>query len=445
MPSSSVNIIEGKGVGSIDNYYLKIHFTDGNKDYRNLTIHTPTEAQMKTFLTKLKPVLNKYKISVDLSKLKIGSSRYKDQEFFIECCEWYDMPEYKQNPALLNTKHIVLQIQKGNQTEPFLTDISKILGENINKKTFGWFPERPNKILNPYKGKMWESKGHMPKYPIYILSKGRWERRLTSKYLEWCGIPYKIVVEPQEYEKYAEHIDKSKILILPKKYLGKDQGGIPARNFIMDHARSKSKTGRHWILDDNIGDWKRLNNNERVVVKGGCVFKIVEDYTDRYVDVKMSGHNYTMFGMNPSLDPITKNTRVYSSILLSNDIPDKIGEGWRGKYNEDTDLSLRLLKAGFPTILFNCIMANKETTLTNKGGNEKIYKEKDGLYKKAKSLADQHPDVAKVSERYGRVHHIVDYSSFKNLPLKLKPGLKIPKKINNYGMKLVDKVKNPIP
>ena len=55
-----------------------------------------------------------------------------------------------------------------------------------------------------------------PKYPIYIISKGRWDSRLTSKALERMGVPYKIVVEPQEYDNYASVIDKKKILKVKK-------------------------------------------------------------------------------------------------------------------------------------------------------------------------------------------------------------------------------------
>ena len=54
-----------------------------------------------------------------------------------------------------------------------------------------------------------------PKYHIYIISKGRHESRLTSKTLEYMKVPYKIVIEPQEYDLYASVIDPKKILILP--------------------------------------------------------------------------------------------------------------------------------------------------------------------------------------------------------------------------------------
>ena len=49
-----------------------------------------------------------------------------------------------------------------------------------------------------------------PDYPVYVISKGRWESRKASKALEKIGVPYRIVIEPQEYEKYAEVIARGK-------------------------------------------------------------------------------------------------------------------------------------------------------------------------------------------------------------------------------------------
>ena len=52
------------------------------------------------------------------------------------------------------------------------------------------------------------------KYPMYIVSKGRADSRLTSKALEAMGLMYFIIVEAQEYEEYAKVIDPHKVLIL---------------------------------------------------------------------------------------------------------------------------------------------------------------------------------------------------------------------------------------
>ena len=57
-----------------------------------------------------------------------------------------------------------------------------------------------------------------PNYPLYIVSKGRADSRLTSKALESMKVPYHIVIEKQEYPQYAAVIDKNKILVLDKTY-----------------------------------------------------------------------------------------------------------------------------------------------------------------------------------------------------------------------------------
>jgi len=62
----------------------------------------------------------------------------------------------------------------------------------------------------------------------------------------------------------------------------------------------------------------------------------------------------------------------------------------------------------------------------------------DGTINKSLMLANMHPDVAKVSWKFGRWHHEVNYNSFKKNELKMKKGIKIPKTNNEYGMTLVD-------
>lgn len=120
------------------------------------------------------------------------------------------------------------------------------------------------------------------------------------------------------------------------------------------------------------------------------------------------------------MPPYYLNTRVYSCILIRNDLWPEFK--WRGKYNEDTDLSLRVLKAGFPTVLFNYVLAKKVTTGIMKGGNEAIYKlaGEDGRLKMAQSLKEQHPDLVTITHKWGRWQHHCDYRPFAKLKLERK-------------------------
>ena len=276
------------------------------------------------------------------------------------------------------------------------------------------------------------SKGSLVKrmrYPVYIISKGRPERCITARSLDRMGIDYSVVIEPQERGCYAKNIDESRLIDLPFSNLG--QGSIPARNWVWEDS-VKRGFSRHWILDDNIEAFNRLHMNDKLDVRCDATFRACEDFTDRFKNVGLSGMNYYSFCKSTdAVPPYYLNTRIYSCILVRNDLPFR----WRGKYNEDTDLSLRVLKSGECTILFNAFLCGKVTSMRMKGGNtDSVYAETDNRLEFAQSLVDQHPDVAKVTKKFGRWHHHVNYKPFKSNSLKLVEGFVIPKGHNNYGM-----------
>ncbi len=268
-----------------------------------------------------------------------------------------------------------------------------------------------------------------PRYPIYVISKGRWERPLTARALTDLGVSYSIVVEPHEASKYRASLSDDVVLELPFSNLG--QGSIPARNWVWEHAISTGATS-HWILDDNIRGFYRLYKNFKVpVARGGTVFWAAEEFVDRYDNIGEAGFNYFMFASRKTkIPPYYPNTRVYSCILLRNGLPFR----WRGRYNEDTDLSLRILKAGWSTVLFNAFLAYKETTMTMKGGNTDELYQGDGRRLMAESLIEQHPDVTKLSWKWGRWQHQVDYTPFRRNEMRRKPDYRVARGVDNFGM-----------
>jgi hypothetical protein len=255
-----------------------------------------------------------------------------------------------------------------------------------------------------------------PRYSVYVVSKSRYESRLTSRALDEIRVPYWIVIEPQERDAYASVIDSSKILVLPFSNLG--QGSIPARNWIWEHSLQRGEK-RHWILDDNIRCFRRLNHHLREKVTDGSTFALAEDFVDRYHNVALAGMQYTYFAKQGSLQkawdkPFVLNTRIYSCILILNSLTYR----WRGRYNEDTDLSLCVLKDGWVTVLFYAFLCDKQATMSMRGGNtDELYRKDydfDGRLEMAKALQRHHPDVVKVTRKWGRWQHQVDYRPFAN-------------------------------
>lgn len=271
-----------------------------------------------------------------------------------------------------------------------------------------------------------------PKYPIFVISKGRATRCLTARELTAMRVPFFLVVEPQEAVEYRAAWPNAHLVETPFSNLG--QGSIPVRNYVWELATELGCL-RHWILDDNIEGFHRLHQNEKYKVADGTIFKCCEDFVDRYENIPMAGMNYYSFcKKTDAVPPFYLNTRIYSCILLETGRADR----WRGRFNEDTDLSLRFLKQGLCTVLFNAFLCGKVTTMRMKGGNtDSVYAETDKRKEFAESLAYQHPDVVKVVWKFNRWHHQVDYRPFKTNLLKLRNGIKLTQTPNNYGMELV--------
>ena len=279
--------------------------------------------------------------------------------------------------------------------------------------------------------------------PIYIVSRGRWKRRLTANCLERMGLDYFIVVEEDEVGKYTEVV-KGEVLVLPQRYKSEydcfwDDGDPrtgpgPARNFAWDHSICLGAE-RHWVLDDNIDAFERYHRNMKIRCDEPVVFESMEDFFARYGNLAIAGPNYSNFcPASEGRKPLYFNTRIYSCLLIRNDIPYR----WRGRYNEDTDLCLRALKDGWATIQFNTFVQGKRATQTVRSGNDDVFYKDEGTYLKSKMLVDMHPDVSQLIEQYGRWHHHVSYKKFANND----PGrtdFSTVGKVNNYGLRLIEK------
>jgi len=287
-----------------------------------------------------------------------------------------------------------------------------------------------------------------PRFPLYIPSKSRYDRvstYSTPRFLDSISVPYRLVVEAEQFDDYAAEFDKSKLLVLDPTYqdeydtfddLGnaKSKGPGPARNFIWDHSISEGHKW-HWVIDDNISLFARFHKNQRIPFGDGTPFYAMEDFCLRYTNIAMAGPNYWFFV--PSRDrrkPFMIGTRIYSCNLIRNDTSFR----WRGRYNEDTDLSLRMLKDGWQTVQFNTFLQLKATTQHLQGGNTEAFYAKEGTLPKSQMIVKMHPDVAKLTKRFGRWHHAINYTQWRKRRLRRDPNYTASSQ-NPYRLRLVDR------
>lgn len=373
-------------------------------------------------------------------KYKVVENYFKFENLDNE--DYFNLPEFRWSENLTERKMIQVELKTDTDKELFFQSF----GVKPTKKSYIHYELNPHPLTDyeyEYTHKI------EPKYPIYVITKGRWEKTLTINTLEDMGINFYICVEPKEYENYCSNpkIDKNKILILPEDFSERGQGAVPVRNFCWEHS-VQNGFDKHWQLDDNIQHFFRWNQNIQKKVRDGVFFRIMEDFSDRYENIGLTSCQYKSFipGIDTGRKQFIVNTRAYSCILINSKLLDeRLGERWRGRYNDDTDLSLRVLSTGdLTTVNFHTLLSGKQTSGSMKGGMQEVYENHShsGYQKKFDALKKLWGNIVTMTNKRhvdGRPHHIIPYTKLFNQKLKLKEGIEKNPTINNYNMVLTHK------
>lgn len=282
-----------------------------------------------------------------------------------------------------------------------------------------------------------------PKYPVYIPSKNRADVCHTAKFLLEDGVQFKIVVEPSQVEKYEPHFGKDLLLVLPEDNMRL----LGSRLWIREHSLAAGHD-RHWQFDDNIRYILMYYRNKRVRVNAADAIRFVEEFTDRYTNIGVSGFQYSMFLVEVT-KPFILNGKVYSGSLINNRMPYK----WRLYYNDDVDLCLQVLDAGMCTVCVQQFAINKIKTMVVKGGNTDDLYKGDGRLVMARTIEEVWPQYAKTTWKFGRPQHTVNWRAFKNNQLirrtdidwseiesrkfSISPRIVDPEAVNEEGLRLV--------
>jgi len=249
-----------------------------------------------------------------------------------------------------------------------------------------------------------------PKYPVYIISKGRYEKTYTADMFSKYNIDYLIAVEPQEYDLYCKKLGIKRVIKLPFSNLG--LGSYPARNFCWEHAKERGYK-YHWLFDDNIRCMlKWINGKREYHADAKKALLYIENKLNKSL-FDIMGFEYKYFSTKPPKNDFKYNCHVYSAMLIKNNLPYR----WRLKYNEDIDLCLQVLHNGGNTASCQYYLSDKVSTSTKmKGGNQtELYKNnsKEKNLLKAKTIEAVWPQYCKTVIRFNRHHHLINWKQFK--------------------------------
>lgn len=252
--------------------------------------------------------------------------------------------------------------------------------------------------------------------PVYIVSRHRSQVATTPKLLTEANIPYRIVVEPHDYDDYAKAYPTENLLQLPLD----NQGLAYARNFPIDHARENGWL-YCWQFDDDIRSFEYRKNKKRHKTNPRPLMSITEQITFRHSNVgasSISNAGY-LFGHDDK-PPIVFNSMVYQAQLLRTDT----GIRFRHGTQDDADFSLQTMTEGWVTFVSKRYGQTSASTGTIKGGlTETIYQD-DGRLKTFQQLLRDWPGSYKIGYRNDGRPHLVGrnyYSRFHQLPRAINP------------------------
>ena len=247
------------------------------------------------------------------------------------------------------------------------------------------------------------------------------------------GVPFRLVVEPQEVQRYTAEYGTMSVIELDMNYQTAYEtmdaygdtlsyGPGPARNFAGDIARAEN-SGMHWTIDDNlIPCLFRYKDKRYIKVRKGIPnwFAEIEVLITKFNNVAMGGPYDFAFSMQgKKIRHYIFNTRVYSFNLIRNNLPHR----WRGRWNEDTILSIDILKAGFATCLVQTHLMHKMQTNAIKGGNTGEFyggKKVSNTGPKTRGQLRAYPEYTKITKKFGRIHHHIDYRKhFSHIPPRI--------------------------
>ena len=233
-----------------------------------------------------------------------------------------------------------------------LSDLSAFLGEDHDSVEFDYVSLVEDMIED------YES-FDQTKYTVYIPSKGRADTLSMHKHCIKEGIPYKVVVEPQDADAYSETVGKDNLVILERN----DQGIAYARTSIKYHSESLGEK-YHWQMDDDMKHFSIRTGGKNVKVGLKNNIAIMEYVTELFDNIAISGMGNDVFAWSKPA-PIKENQIACGCFLVNNSVDNY----WRYGTVEDIDYTLMCLEKGYSTFVFSHIVFTSPPSGTNKGGN----------------------------------------------------------------------------
>lgn len=265
---------------------------------------------------------------------------------------------------------------------------------------------------------------------IYIISKGRPQCKTAATLQkmdypgEWhivCGtnddtLPeymnnwggHVLVFDYEEEIKNTDTLDNF-------GFESKASGACPVRNATMKISRDREEL-RHWQFDDDYLDFRRINEDKTKMRK----YDNGEEFEDWLFNLAKFGYkaNLRNVGFPPGSETYIDNAFTFAArVFNAHNLPstDDLFIPWVGRMNDDTINAINCWRKGGYEMSIRAMNMTMPSTQSEQGGLSEMYIA-DGTVRKSAYPVLVAPNAAKLTIKFGRYHHRVDWS-------KLRPKL----------------------
>lgn len=224
--------------------------------------------------------------------------------------------------------------------------------------------------------------------PVWIATKGRANKPLTTALLDSEDVPYTLAVEPQDEAAYRAAYPSAKLAVLEAN----DQGLAYVRNAILSQ-----NAGPFWMLDDDIQKFGKTVGNRNVKVGAREALEGAEALFAQQPMVAHGALEYWQYAWS-STKPYTLNS--YCDVCVWIDASRVKSLRFRPETNlkADRDFTLQVLALGYDTMRVQAYSFAAPENGSNAGGLQAEYQA---------SVPEQQSVAAMVRLWPGIVQHVV--------------------------------------
>jgi hypothetical protein len=261
---------------------------------------------------------------------------------------------------------------------------------------------------------------------IYIISKGR-PQCTTARTLTKINYPGEWFIvcgnNDETIPQYIENWGEDRVLIFDWYeeikttntldnfgFEIKGSGACPVRNATRRISAERGEN-RHWQFDDDYNSFQRFDvreNKNKTIKDGKVLFSAMYRIAELGYKADMQNIGFSVATLEAHPDNRKKFAkRIFNAHNMIND-PDKFVK-WVGRMNDDTINAINVWKSGGYEMQLRYVQMAMKETQAEKGGLTEMYKA-DGTVRKTAYLMLVAPNASKLTLRFGRYHHKVDWT-----------------------------------